>query len=96
MHWLFAPFVVLFGIFWLGAFVLWIWALVDCIQVPDDSLYESGTKLIWVLVIVFANVIGAILYLAIGRPRGGARAVGGTRPLGNGTPPPPPLPPPPR
>ena len=44
------------------------WALVDCIQVPDDTMYRSGTKLIWVLVIVFATLIGAIVYLAIGRP----------------------------
>jgi Phospholipase_D-nuclease N-terminal len=89
VHWLFAPFFLIFGIFWLGAFVLWIWALVDCIQVPDDSLYQSGTKLIWVLVIVFLNVIGAILYLAIGRPNAGARPGGTSR----STPPPPPAPP---
>jgi hypothetical protein len=25
-------------------FVLWIWALVDCLQVPDDSLYRTGTS----------------------------------------------------
>lgn len=89
MHWLFGPFFFLFGIFWIGALVLWVWALVDCIQVPDDSLYESGNKLIWVLVIVLANVIGAILYFAIGKPRGGA----GTRHPSGG--PGPPLPPPP-
>ena len=33
-------------------------------------MYRSGTKLIWVLVIVFATVIGSIVYLAIGRPDG--------------------------
>ncbi len=93
MHWLFAPFFLFFGVFWLGAFVLWIWALVDCIQVPDDSLYQSGNKLIWVLVIVFASAIGAILYLAIGRPPRDARSA--TRPGGRTVPPPPPPPPPP-
>jgi Phospholipase_D-nuclease N-terminal len=69
MSLLFLPFllVLLLGI---AATVVWIWALVDCIQVPDDSMYRSGTKLIWVLVIVFATVIGSIVYLAIGRPVG--------------------------
>ena len=47
---------------------VWIWALVDAISVPNDSDYKTGTKLIWVLVIVFAQFIGAIVYLAVGRP----------------------------
>jgi hypothetical protein len=47
--------------------------LVDCLQVPDDSLYRTGTKLIWVLVIVLAQFIGAVIYLTIGRPGSGAR-----------------------
>jgi hypothetical protein len=87
MSLLFVPFllVLLLGI---AATVVWIWALVDCIQVPDDSMYRSGTKLIWVLVIVFATFIGSIVYLAIGRPDG-------TRPrverAGAMPPPPPPV-----
>jgi len=70
MEWMFAPLFVLIGIVTIGAIALWIWALVDCIQVPDDSMYESGNKLIWVLIIVLTNWIGALLYLLIGRPRG--------------------------
>jgi hypothetical protein len=93
VHWLFGPFFLFFGIFWIGAFALWIWALVDCIQVPDDSLYQSGNKLIWVLVIVFASVIGAILYFAIGKPSGGARPGFGPGTPGGSAPPPPPPPP---
>jgi hypothetical protein len=71
----------------IAALVLWIWALVDAIQVPDDSMYRSGTKLVWILVIVFLHVIGAAIYLAIGRPVGGAS----TRPPSGapGLPPPP-------
>jgi len=67
--------VVLFAFFMIlaiASLVLWIWALVDAIQVPDDSMYRSGTKLVWVLVIVFLQVIGAIIYLVIGRPSKGA------------------------
>jgi hypothetical protein len=47
---------------------VWVWALVDAIRVPDDSSYRAGTKLIWVLVIALTGLIGAGLYLAVGRP----------------------------
>jgi hypothetical protein len=49
--------------------VLWIYALVNAISVPDDSYYRTGSKLIWVLVIVFTGWLGAIIYLVVGRPR---------------------------
>lgn len=54
----------------LGGFVLWIVALVDAIRVPDDSLYRSGNKVVWVLVIALTGFIGAIIYYAAGRPSG--------------------------
>lgn len=54
----------------IAALVLLIYALVDAIRVPDDSMYRTGTKLIWVLVILFAQpLIGPIIYLAIGSPQ---------------------------
>jgi hypothetical protein len=52
----------------IGAFVFWIWALIDAIRVPDDSLFRAGNKLLWVIVLVFLHVIGAIIYVAVGRP----------------------------
>jgi uncharacterized membrane protein len=58
----------------IAAIAFWIWALVDAIRVPHDSQYESGTKLVWVLVIVLLGWIGAIIYVAVGRPQGGASA----------------------
>lgn len=57
----------------LVGFIIWLWALIDAIRVPDDSMYRAGNKLIWVLVIVFAQLIGAIVYLAIGRPAAAER-----------------------
>ena len=49
---------------------VWIWALIDAIRNPA---LDSTTRLIWVLVILFAQVIGAIIYLAVGRsPRAGS------------------------
>ncbi len=60
--------IIPFGLLFVGAFVVWIWALVDAIQVPDDSMYRSGTKLLWVLVIVLTGIIGAIIYFVVGKP----------------------------
>ncbi len=47
---------------------LWVWALADAIRMPDDTRYRTGSKLLWVLVIAVTGLIGAALYLAVGRP----------------------------
>jgi len=65
----------LFLVFWVASLVLWIWALVDAIRVPEDRFYRAGTKLVWVLVIVLAGGIGAIIYLVVGRPDPATRAM---------------------
>lgn len=53
----------------IAAVVLFIYALVDAIKVPDDSMYRAGNKLIWVLVIVLVPVfIGPLVYLMVGKP----------------------------
>ncbi|HWB70606.1 MAG TPA: PLD nuclease N-terminal domain-containing protein, partial [Egibacteraceae bacterium] len=65
----------LFGLFFvfvfalaIGGTALWIWMLVDCVQVPDDRYYRSGSKLMWVLIIALGQVVGALIYLGVGRP----------------------------
>ncbi|MCC5946986.1 MAG: PLDc N-terminal domain-containing protein [Nitriliruptoraceae bacterium] len=62
--------VAAFLVFILGVvgFVVWVYALIDVIRTPDER-YRVGTQLIWVLVVLFAHIIGAIIYLAVGRPR---------------------------
>lgn len=45
----------------------WIWALVDCLQ---RDFPEPLYKVMWVLVIIFLQVLGAILYVIIGRSQG--------------------------
>jgi hypothetical protein len=50
-------------------FVLQVWAIVDALRVPDDSHFRTGTKLIWVLVILLFPYVGALIYLVMGRPR---------------------------
>jgi hypothetical protein len=44
--------------------VLWLWALVDLLS---SDFASSTNKLIWVAVILFLPILGAILYLLIGR-----------------------------
>ncbi len=63
-----------FGILWvlmfllgLAALAVWVWALVDAIQNPA---LDSTMRIVWVLVIVFTQIIGAIIYLAVGRSMG--------------------------
>jgi hypothetical protein len=72
--------IVLGGLLGIGAFVLWILALVDAVKVPDDSMYRAGTKITWVLVIVLTGLIGAIIYYAVGRPSQLSRASAAARP----------------
>jgi hypothetical protein len=53
-----------------AAIVLLVFALVDAIRVPDDSMYRAGNKLVWILVICLLPVfIGPLVYLAVGAPR---------------------------
>jgi len=50
--------------------LLLVYALVDAIRVPDDSMYRAGNKLIWVVVICLLPVfVGPLVYLAVGSPR---------------------------
>jgi len=69
-----------FSLLWLAGLAIMIWALVDCLKVPDDSLYQSGTKLVWVLVIVLLQGLGGIIYVAIGPPKAGSSGSGSADP----------------
>ncbi|MFF2377645.1 PLD nuclease N-terminal domain-containing protein [Streptomyces xiamenensis] len=53
-----------------------IYALVDCISTKDEDV-KHLPKLVWLLLIVFAWLIGPIAWIFVGRQRGAA-AVGGT------------------
>ena len=43
----------------IGSFVFWIWMLVDCAR---RDFKKSDEKFIWVLITVFVQIIGAIIY----------------------------------
>ena len=58
------------GVIGLIASIFWLWMLIDAILNPR---LRGATKLVWVLVVLFLHVLGAILYFVIGR---GSGAVG--------------------
>jgi hypothetical protein len=88
-------FILFFLLLAIAGTAFWIWALVDAIRMPDDAAYKSGTKLIWVLVIVLTGWIGALIYVIVGRPDGGAGAAIAARDAGRLPPASGPIPPPP-
>lgn len=67
----------------LALFAFWIWMLIDCAQAPEPP-GESNHRLIWILVLVFAGWIGALIYFFVVRQ---PRLAGRRRPA-----PPPPFP----
>lgn len=58
--------------FWLIFFVIgilgtifWIWIIVDC---ATNEPSEGNDKLIWILVVILAGLIGAAIYYFVRRP----------------------------
>jgi hypothetical protein len=49
----------------LAAAAFWIWMLIDC-ATKESS--EGNDKVIWVLIIIFTNWIGALIYFLVRRP----------------------------
>jgi uncharacterized membrane-anchored protein len=58
--------IVLFG-FAIGVafFLFWIWMVIDC-ATKEPS--EGNDKIIWILVIIFLNWLGALIYFFARRP----------------------------
>lgn len=52
--------------FFLAASVFWIWMLLDAIKHCPG---RENLKLVWVLVILLTNILGAVLYAIVQRPR---------------------------
>ncbi len=48
-------------------FVFWLWMLVHAIS---NKGLTDGERVAWVLVIIFLPVLGSILYVIMGRPKG--------------------------
>jgi Phospholipase_D-nuclease N-terminal len=52
--------------FALIAMIFWVWMIVDCVR---NSRLQGGVKVAWLLVIIFANWVGALIYFFAGRMR---------------------------
>ncbi len=61
---LFYGFLILIGI---ASFVFWIMELID---VCRREFRDSNTKLLWILVVVLAHGLGALIYYFAGKPQG--------------------------
>jgi len=71
-----ASFTVLFLLFIVATTLFWIWALVDVIRRPGDSL-QRGSQVFWALIIALTHTVGAAAYVLFGRPRGAGVASAG-------------------
>jgi len=89
MGWLPGAFGLFFLVLVVSTIALVIVTLVDVVRMPHDAAFKSGTQVVWVLVILLGGAIGAIIYLVVGRPLGGATAAR-QRPAIVAPPPPPP------
>ncbi len=55
----------LFGI-GIASTAFWIWMLVECATKESN---EGNDKLVWILIIIFTQLIGALIYLLARRPK---------------------------
>lgn len=56
----------LLGLTALVGFLFWLRALVDCATKESN---QGNTKVVWVIIIVFTNIIGAAVYWLVRRPQ---------------------------
>jgi hypothetical protein len=67
---IFGGFEILFLLFFLPLGLLslafWIWMLVDAAQ---NKGLDQNERVVWIIVIALLHVLGAIIYLCVGRPK---------------------------
>jgi prolipoprotein diacylglyceryltransferase len=49
-----------------AALLFWLWMLVECATKEPDT---GNTKIVWILVILLGNIVGAPLYFVVRRPQ---------------------------
>jgi len=54
------------GLVVLAMIAFWLWMLIDVITKCPS---EENKKLIWILVVIFASILGAIIYYFVQRPK---------------------------
>lgn len=58
-------FIYIFPFIALAALAFWIWMLIDC-AINEPS--EGNDKVVWMLVIILTNWVGALIYFFVRRP----------------------------
>ena len=63
------PLAILFGLMVVAvsiiAFVFWILMIIDCVK---RKFKDDTEKIVWLLVIIFAGIVGALIYYFIVQP----------------------------
>lgn len=62
----FLLFVLLFLFIGILGSIFWLWMLIDC-AVNEPS--QNNDKIVWIILILFLHVLGALLYFFIRRPQ---------------------------
>jgi hypothetical protein len=60
---------LMFAAIALAGFVFWLWMLIHAIQ---NRGLDGSERIVWIIVIVFVNLVGAIIYFFVGRPKASA------------------------
>jgi nitrate reductase gamma subunit len=50
---------MLFFLLLIGAFGFWIWMIIDC---ATNEPSTGNDKVVWILIILFTHIIGALIY----------------------------------
>lgn len=65
-------------IFAIIAFVIWIWALIDCISRKDYP--GENDRLLWALVILLGGILGAIIYYFVVKRKNAPKDASASKP----------------
>jgi hypothetical protein len=57
---------ILFLLAGLASMIFWVWMLVDCTTKESD---QGNNKIVWMLIILFGNIVGALIYMFVRRPQ---------------------------
>jgi hypothetical protein len=57
----------LWGVLGLLGFLLWVYCIFDVIS-ADESLVRNLPKMTWLIIVVITHAVGAVAWLALGRP----------------------------
>lgn len=62
----FPVYMLIFFLIGILATVFWIWMLIDC-ATKEPS--QGNDKVVWIIIIVFTQIIGALIYYFVRRPK---------------------------